>query len=41
MESEVFIVAIHYQKLTKTELPTFIDMDSAAAGKKEQRKTLT
>ena len=26
MESEVFSVAIHYQKLTETELPTFIDM---------------
>ena len=26
MESEVFSVAIHYQKLTETELSTFIDM---------------
>lgn len=26
MESEVFSVAIYYQKLTETELSTFIDM---------------
>ena len=26
MELEVFSMAIHYQKLTETELPTFIDM---------------